>query len=293
MTASPYRGFVFVATGERYRREAAGAAAQLRRSNPDARICFVSDASSIEPFWDDYVPLPNPTFTFRDKLAMGLCPYERFVYLDSDVYVTEPLDEIFQLLDAFDFAGHQLFEGHDSPIQGVPDAFPEFQGGVLAFRRSPGIDQLFRRWLEIYDYYRAPDRRDRDAAYSLGDQKSLRQALYESRLRLAVLGPEYNFGPAHVNFACATVRIFHGRGDAFSRFAPRMNRQLGNRIYHPTLDVVLHAEIFPSELRRLWWRTTLQLLRRVGVACTPQGLRAYLRRSRWIRRLFLGARFSP
>jgi hypothetical protein len=286
-------GFVYVATGERYLREAAGAAAQLRRTNPGARICLVSDRLTGEKFWDDLVVLPEPSFSFRDKLALRFCPYERFVYLDTDTHVVGDLSEIFQLLERFDLAGHQLFEGHDSPIPGVPDAFPEFQGGVLAFRRSIAVDEFFTRWLAHYDAFRAPGRPDRDAYANVTDQKSLRLALYESGLRLAVLGPEYDFTPAHVNFACASVRILHGRGDDFNAFACRINARLGNRVYHPTLDVVLHAQSTAPEIRRLCWRSTLQVLRGIGVACIPLALRNRLRKNETIRRFFFGGRFAP
>jgi hypothetical protein len=224
---------------------------------------------------------------------MRLCPYEKFLYLDTDTYVAAELNEVFQLLEHFDFAGHQLFEGHDSPIPGVPDAFPEFNGGVLAFRRSLAVEGFFDRWRELYDAFRAPDRPDRDLYLNVTDQKSLRLALYESKLRVAILGPEYDFTPSHVNFACATVRILHGRGDDFERFASRLNAQLGNRVYHPTLDVVLHAQTSAPELRRLWWRSTVQLLRLLGVVCTPLRLRNRLRRNETVRRLFFGGRFAP
>jgi len=286
-------GFVYIASGDRYLREAAESAAQLRRTNPGARVCLIADRRGEAAFWDDFVPLPDPAFSFRDKLALRLCPYARFVYLDTDTHPLGDLSEIFALLEHFDFAGHQLFEGHDSPIPGVPDAFPEFQGGVLAFRRSAALTAFFARWLELYDAFRAPGRPDRKAYANLTDQKSLRLALYESSLRLAVLGPEYDFTPSHVNFACAGVRLLHSRGDDPARFERRINARLGNRIYHPVLDVVLHGQAGGPELRRLWWRSGLQLLRLAGVACTPLGLRNWLRRNRTIRRLFLGDRLSP
>ena len=126
-------GFVYVATGECYRGEAAVAAAQLRRTNPGARICLIADRAEGPVFWDDFVLLDRPAFGFRDKLAMHLCPYDRFVFLDTDTYVGADLTEVFQLLDHFDVAGHQLFEGHDYRLPDVPDAFPEFQGGMLDY----------------------------------------------------------------------------------------------------------------------------------------------------------------
>ena len=274
-------------------REASVAVAQLRRTNSGARVCLVANQLSGERFWDDFVPHPDPQLSFRDKLALSLCPYSRFVYLDTDVHAVGELSEIFQLLDHFDFAGHQLYEGHDSPISGVPDAFPEFQGAVLAFRRSPAVEEFFTRWRAHYDAFRAPGRPDRDAYINVTDQKSLRIALYESALRIAVLGPEYDFSPAHVSFACASVRVLHGRSYDFVTFSRRLNARLGNRVYHPQLDTLLHAETSAAELRRIWRWSTLQLVRRLAVTCTPVRLRNYLRRSRAVRRLFLGERIAP
>jgi hypothetical protein len=284
-------GFVYVATGERYRSEAATSAAQLRRTNPGARICLIADHGEGPVFWDDLVLLDRPVFGFRDKLAMHLCPYDRFVFLDTDTYVGSDLTEIFQLLDHFDVAGHQLFEGHDYRLADVPDAFPEIQGGVLAFKRSPSVESFFEQWLVNYEAFHALNREGHYHYSNVSEQKTLRLTLYCSSLRLAVLGPEFNFIPAQVDFACATVRIFHGRGD-LAAFARRMNAKTGNRVYLPPIDSILSAHTLPTELRHAWWMITLQLLRAATVKCTPLGLRNWLRRSATIRDWFLRNRFA-
>lgn len=286
------RGFVYVATGPRYRQEAAEAAARLRKVHPAERICLVTEAAEGPAFWDDLAILDKPAFGFRDKIAMRLCPYGKFVYLDTDAAVVGGLTDIFDLLDRFDFAGHQLFEGHDRPVPGIPDAFPEFQGGVLAFRASEATSSFFGRWLELYDRHYAQNGDGHYDYANVGDQRTLRMALYESRLRLAVLGPEYDFTPAHVTFACAPVRVIHGRGPV-DEFAARLNRRLGNRAYLPRLDAVLADQPEFSELRRLWVAATLQLALRLGRKLTPLAFRNWLRRSSRIRSAFLRNRFSP
>ncbi len=287
----PAEGFVYVATGDRYRREAARSAASLRAAHPGARICLVTDRREGAEFWDDLVMHPQPVFTFRDKLAMRLCPYEKFVFLDADTLILGGLGELFGILDTFDFLGHQLFEGHDYGLGDIPDAFPEFNTGVLGFRRGPETDALFLRWEALYDaYYRL----NRDGSYhysNVSDQKSLKEAVYRSNLRVAVLGPEYNFVPQHVNFACAAVRVLHGRG-SLEALARRINLRLGNRCYVPRLDAIVHDEMEPAELRRLWRMSGLQCLRRAGSALAPRSLRDALRRNRLVRRLFLRNDFS-
>ena len=139
-------GFAYVATGELFFREAAEAARHLRAANPGARVCLLTDQVRGEKFWDDLVLIEQPGFDFRDKLNLALCPYERFVYLDADTLVAGDLGELFELLKVYDVIGHQLFEGHDYACPGVPDAFPEFNSGMLGFRHGPGVDRLLARW---------------------------------------------------------------------------------------------------------------------------------------------------
>lgn len=290
----PVAGIVYVATGSKFIGEAASAAAQLRRSNPSRPICLITDQPDFQPaFWDHLVVVTNPHRGFRDKILMGLCPYERFLYLDTDTFVVRPLDDVFDLLKRFDFAGHQLFEGHDCPLPGIPDAFPEFNGGVLGFQRTRATTDFFARWLANYDTFYALNRDGHYHYSNASDQKSLRLTVWESGVSVAVLGPEYDFTPHHVDFACAEVRIIHGRGRRnLEELELRLNTRLGNRAYVPRLDAVISDDPPPAEIRRLWLMVSLQLVRRFGVAFTPLRVRNWLRSSRWIRGLFLRNRFS-
>jgi len=286
-------GFVYVATGKKYRLEAAEAAASLRATNPNARICLVTDCAEGPTFWDDVVLLETPAFGFRDKIGMLLCPYERFVYIDTDTLVLGELSEVFTLLDRFDFAGHQLFEGHDYRPPGVPDIFPDFNSGVMAFRRSPTVERFFERWSGLYDAFIAKNQGGYYHYANVGDQQSLRVAMYESDLRMAVLGPEYNFVPSHVNFACAPVRILHARGRPhLITLGDRINRQLGNRVYLPVMDSIVSAETLPSELVRLWSMTSLQILKLLARRVMPLALRNWLRQCRPFCSMFVRNNFS-
>ncbi|MDX6766277.1 MAG: hypothetical protein SFU85_05760 [Candidatus Methylacidiphilales bacterium] len=289
------QGVVYVATSRRFLDEARTAAAHVRLHNPGLAICLVSDCaeSDPDPFWDDLVPVTHPHFGFRDKILMGLCPYQHFLYLDADTRVLAGLEDVFTLLKRFDFAGHQLFEGHDCPLPGIPDAFPEFNGGVLGFQHSPRLHGFFARWIERFDAYFALNRDGYYHYSNASDQKSLRQTVWESGLSVAVLGPEYNFTPHHLDFACANVRILHGRGEAhLDQLTVRLNRQLGNRVYIPRLDAVLMDDSQPEELTRAWLMAGLQLLRHAGRALFPIALRNHLRQQHWISRLFLRNRFT-
>lgn len=287
-------GVVYVATGRRFADEARDATAQLKRTNPALPVCLVTDQPDYLPaFWDDRVLVSHPHFGFRDKILMGLCPYERFLYLDTDTFVAADLADVFTLLERFDFVGHQLFEGHDCPLPGVSDAFCEFNGGVLGFRRSPALEGFFARWLANYDAFYAQNAAGAYHYSNASDQKSLRLTVYQSQLRVGVLGPEYNFTPQHLDFACARVSIIHGRGHHhLEDIERRLNARLVNRVYVPRLDAVIADDTAGPELRRLWWMTTLQLFRRAGRRLTPLALRDWLRQNRLFRSLFLRNRFT-
>ena len=287
-------GFAYVATGELFFREAAEAARHLRAANPAARICLIADKIHGEKFWDDLVLVERPNFDFRDKLLMALCPYERFVYLDTDTYVAGDLAEMFDLLARYDVIGHQLFEGHDYRIPEVPDAFPEFNGGVLGFRRSPAVEKFLGRWLEIYTGYRA---RLKDGAWNYSDasdQKGFRLALYESGLRHSVLGPEFDFIVQHLQFACAAVKIYHGRPfSELQRIDRRVNARLGPRAWVPLLDTCVAQQLSLGGWAEVAWRAGLQVLRGIGRKLLPGVVKDRLRGSGAVRRAFLRNEEAP
>ncbi|MBI2814105.1 MAG: hypothetical protein HYX71_07455 [Opitutae bacterium] len=287
-------GFAYVATGELFFREAAEAARHLRAANPAARVCLIADKVHGEKFWDDLVLVERPNFDFRDKLLMALCPYERFVYLDTDTHVAGDLSEMFALLERYDVIGHQLFEGHDYRLPEVPDAFPEFNGGVFGFRRGPAVERFFARWLEIYAGYRA---RLKDGAWNYSDasdQKGFRLALYESGLRHSVLGPEFDFIVQHLQFACARVKILHGRPWSEVRRIERIvNAQLGPRAWVPLLDACVHQQLPLGGWATVARRAALQVLRGLGRKLLPAAVKDRLRGSGAVRRAFLRNEETP
>ena len=287
-------GFAYVATGKLFFDEAAEAVRHLRAANPAARVCLIADRVHGDKFWDDLVLVEKPNFDFRDKLLMALCPYERFVYLDTDTYVAGDLAEMFDLLARYDVIGHQLFEGHDYRIPEVPDAFPEFNGGMLGFRRSPAVEKFFARWLEIYVAYRARNTGGHWDYSNASDQKGFRMALYESGLRHSVLGPEYDFIVQHLQFACAAVKIFHGRPfSELQRIERLVNARLGQRAWVPILDLCVAQQLTLGGWARVSFRAFLQALRRLGLAVLPGGLRRKFRETPALRRVFLRNEEAP
>ena len=282
------RGFVYVATGDLFFREAAESAASLRAANPSARICLIADKIHGEKFWDDLVIAENPSFDFRDKLLMSLCPYEKFIYLDADTYITGELSEVFELLEDFDIIGHQLFEGRDYKCPGVPESFPEFNGGVFGYRRSPAVEKFFSHLLATYLEHRSRNTGGFYDYSNVSEQKAFRITLYRSGLRHSVLGPEYNFIVQHVQFACVKVKILHGRPNSeLKRIALIVNAELGPRAWVPILDSCVGQRMTIGGWATVSGTAFVQALRKLAFVVAPAGLRRNLRRSRILRKVFL------
>jgi hypothetical protein len=258
--APPNKGFVYVATGEGYVREARISAASLRTHHPSAIICLITDDAqcTAAPPFDHVIVRTDVNRNTADKLLAIEAPYDRIVFLDTDTHVCGRLDDLFDLLDRFDLA--MLLEnnrGWHYDLPGVPLCYPEYNSGVIAFRRTPSVHKLFADWRVNYDSMRA-----RQGIKE--DQSSLRKVLYFSDLRVAVLPSEYHFLCNVPNYIMWKAHLIHGRGD-LPAIAAQVNSELGPRAYLPFVGVMrgyLGRRNWLRTLLRVTWRMCVALVRR-------------------------------
>lgn len=133
-------------------------------------------------------------------------PYDRFVFFDSDVYALEPFDDIFTVLEHYDLTSTHApaRQTTDMPFA-MPDAFCEFNTGVLGYCNNPAIESFFLLWLETLIRH--------VSITGDNDQAPLRIALWESpTVRAWVMPPEYNCRFGFGGFAAGKVKLLHGRG---------------------------------------------------------------------------------
>lgn len=77
----------------------------------------------------------------------------------------------------------------------LPNAFPQFNGGVIAYRRTPEVIAFMERWRRAVREENLPK-----------DQPSLRELIWESDLRVATLPEEYNLMHFHAMSVWWTTR---------------------------------------------------------------------------------------
>jgi hypothetical protein len=189
---TPTRGVVYVATGALYADAARRSAASLRRSNPGLPVALFTDQADPGPEFDIVENVPDPHA--RSKIdCLGRTPFERTLYLDTDTRIVGDLTGVFRLLERFDLAAAQRPRQPRRVARGrqwrhdVPPQFPEYNAGVLLYRRTPAVLDFFRDWKAAWlEHGRG------------GDQITFRELLWASDLRLATLPREYNTRRYHL-----------------------------------------------------------------------------------------------
>jgi hypothetical protein len=251
--------FVYVATGEGYVREAVHSGATLRRHHPEIPIYLLTDCPPKEagPFTEVLRPRGLVEHSPIDKLLAYEAPHERVVFLDSDTHVLGDLTSMFEVLDTFDIALLQeVSRGWDYQLPGVPLAFPEFNTGVVAFRKSDEMKSFFEEWRVNFARFHETLLK-RGTPFT--DQPSLRYTLFHSKLRVATLPSEYHFFGDYPNYIMWKALLLHGRGN-YERVARQVNEQLGYRAYLPQIGVVTSYQ-GKKKLLSDWLRLTRRMLR--------------------------------
>jgi hypothetical protein len=221
-------GVIYVATGQKYIDEACVSAASLKDKMPDMHVTLFSDRDVRVGHFDKIVLIENPHYGMADKiLSIQQSPYERTLYLDADTYICDDVSELFALLDRFDIAATHKGRRFWFPAEGVPESFPEFNGGVISFKNSPLVRDLFVDWYRRFKHHKP------SADFpAVPDEAAFREAMYFSNVRIATLTSEYNCQFSHFGgFQNRTVKILHGRHPDLPAIAKAINANTGKRVF--------------------------------------------------------------
>lgn len=179
-------GVLYVARGAGYLDLAMASARSLRAHDPQLAIDLFTDVPVPDGAPFDRVQ-PIPRNTSRDKIVcMARSRFARTLFLDCDTLVVAPLGDLFDLLDRVELAvAHDVRRTsaliQEGGVPGAPLAFPQFNTGVLLYRRSALMDRFLADWAARYT-----------ALGRARDQVSFRDLMWLGDLRYHVLPPEYN-----------------------------------------------------------------------------------------------------
>lgn len=249
------RGIVYIATGEKYVREALVSAHSAREQMPDIPVTIISDSTLDSDLITQTIQVNQPEFGFRDKVAfMALAPYEYSLFLDTDTFVCAPVYELFELLERFDIG--LVHDGGFIPIPAalVPESFPQFNSGMMVFRKSK-MQAIFEAWLPRFDALRQQFAKDdrRSTGWTV-DEAALRELLFEASVQIAPISSQYNCRFIEGGYVAGEVKILHRHSDHdYETVAEVLNRYQGQRVY--IADRVLKREVVGRFLRRIAVKT--------------------------------------
>lgn len=223
------KGVIFVASGKKFEQEVLQAARSVKQNMPELPIALFTDNGDYSnDLFQKIFKIPNPRYNFADKIYPILnSPFEKTLYLDTDTWICDRLDDVFEVLDTYDIALAHAPVRHGEYSYCCPECFPHFNAGVIAYNKNIAVQKTFIIWEEYYQaqILKYPERID--------DQESLRRALYFSTLRIMVLPPEYNLRTIFPGFVGGGVyvKIIHGRHKNPAGMIQKLNDSRRPRIY--------------------------------------------------------------
>ena len=157
-------------------------------------------------------------------------PFDQTLFLDSDVYVFDKLEEVFILLDKYDMAmAHAPFRQFIE-LNEVPSSFSEFNTGVILFNKSEKIFAFFSEWL--LNFYQLNCKRD---------QPAFRKAIYDNNdIRHYTLIPEFNCRFNMIGYVCDNVNFLHGRAKDITAIERAINERIEPRVHFFPDDFIIH-----------------------------------------------------
>lgn len=196
-------GVYYIATGDPFVREAELSAKSVRHAMPDVPIAIATDVQPEFDF-DHVIDITDPEHGFSDQIHnLHRSPFDRTLHLDTDIYVGTDVSDLFDLLYQFDIAAAHNHDREAYDLPGVPDSFPEYNTGVLAYRNNDALRSFTQSWADTYTQLSTEE--------NTQNQPSFRKTLYESALRVATLPTEYNCMVRYPGHIKNDVKIAHSR----------------------------------------------------------------------------------
>ena len=233
----------WISAGEEFVEEARVCSKELRDVMPGMEHVLFTPEETTDDGFDRLAKLPERTaeYWYLDSVRYFnmafdmLVEYDECLYLDSDLNFLSPFPELWRMLERFDMAapmGSRRVTG--DTFQKLPPCFPEYELGLILFRRNAIVKELFVEWERLHwEHF---------GIYNRNDQPSFREAVWNTpELKIERIPTEYHLRWPFGVFMSLEVKILHGRpmGEWYPD-APTIddirgivNSHLDMRVWHP------------------------------------------------------------
>jgi len=223
------RGVLYITTDDSYLEEAIRSAKSLKRHNPKVGATLYTDVE-CEVF--DRIEKVDYNITGMDDsmLKPFMTPYEKNLYLDTDTYITGNISELFKILENYEIAG--CHAPNRERVMDTPKCFREYNTGVIAYRRSKEIKEIFEKWDENYEKVKGSE------VGNDWDQHPFAKTIFESDIDFYTLPPEYNMNLPRCGYANGKVKILHGRPrTSMEEVEKTINKSRESRVHYATQSI--------------------------------------------------------
>jgi hypothetical protein len=162
MTELKSCGVLYVATQEeRYIQEAIASATSLKRFCPDLPVCLFTDLTESPLVKSDCFDSIRPVAIDTEcgsrwgrglrtrMLSLPQSPFERTFHLDSDTrFMSGDVQNLFSILDEFDIG--IVEDSADVSVSVRNYGLRLFNAGVMLYRKSDAVDELFKQWQQLF-----------------------------------------------------------------------------------------------------------------------------------------------
>jgi len=229
------RGFLYIAFGSAFTKEALMSIRSLKRFNSEPVALFTDQEQddSFEGLVDIYANI-TPQHIRAKVDFIDKTPFVNTIYLDSDTLVVRNISDMFDILNRFDVALTNDYARKRTKYSKIvpeyaeiPYSFSEVNGGIMAYNSSLATQSFLSLWKEyFYKYFKQTNG---------WDQVSLRISLWRSNVRIHHFPFEYN------------IRS-HANREKQDRFKHEFGEQhMAPRIYHMHYSPEVHQDIFKMD----------------------------------------------
>ncbi len=271
----PSQGFITILTGLYSFQDCVHLLASIRRVHPAEPIVILVDRvpAYLFPLLQVFGNITlkaapaheNPVLASRlAKMAIyEYSPFEKTIYLDADICLLANIHELFDELDH-----HEILVAEDlrpsildavNLVRDKREVLPtlqaaglpvdeqtlQYNAGVLVFRKSPKIAELFRAFRQNFEAVLA----NQDTLF-LRDQGAFAASMAAVRPQIKPLNPIYNFlgkWPKLYDIDPQSAKVFHCTYPYRPQFAKDVTRSLYTRIFDRLARVFL-----PNQTTNEW-----------------------------------------
>ena len=227
-------GYLYVASGEKYLKEAERSASSLREHTVKHPIALITDqlfqSSSFDHILKTDLPDPslNPKNGYLVKMVgMLQSPFSKTLFVDTDTFFCDACDELFDVLDYFDLMICHDYQEHTfaKPNGRELTGFNTYNTGVIAFRNTNQTESFLNQWIEIF-------KKKIDDYWS--DQPAFMEALLFQELKTYSLQTIYNFRfNQFLPISQGKVKVLHGRHEDMRGIGKILNQSTNHRSWDP------------------------------------------------------------